>query len=671
MKKSFLTDLNEQQFLAATTTEGPLLILAGAGSGKTKTIISRTVNIISTKNIDPRNILIMTFTNKAAREMKERGEKMLQSFTDWNGFMPEFTTFHSWGVKFIRSLSNDILLSKKLNQYFNIADDSDQVVILNKILQSLVSEDEMKKIKIKNLLLPIGFIQNNLIKYNSIENVTRGISSLLEEDSSWIDEIMILEKSDLTSVLSELYFQYKKELRVNNLIDFEDLINIPIEVISENIEIKDRLRSYYKYIMVDEFQDTNGSQLELLNLLTSNDENICVVGDDSQSIYGWRGANIDYILNFHKIRKNVTKINLKINYRSTKGIVSTANKLLTHATQKHEFKEALEAFTSSKGTIESRFFKSAKEEASRIVSTIKGRINPGVKYGDFAILYRAAYINRNVELELIQNRIPYKIHRGKSLLERKSAADILSYLKFLSNTTNSIALAKVLISSKITTDKRVSQMQFEADRLDVSLSDYLKKSEFDIKGFGQTLKDTLSSFGREISFFESKLSNFSDFKVEFFNRNCISRVYKKVINEKIKGGDINDQNYELALSALGIIDIVQSLVEKYSSLEAFLDITSLEGEENDHDENKVNLMTIHASKGLEFENVFVIGMTQGVFPGDRCLLNGTLEEERRLAYVALTRAKNGLFVSGSPGYFGETQGKLKGPSQFLFEAELL
>ena len=671
MKKTFLADLNEDQLLAATTTEGPVLILAGAGSGKTKTIISRTVNIIYTNKIDPRNILIMTFTNKAAREMRERGEKMLESFEDWDGFMPEFTTFHSWGVKFIRSLDNNMLASKKLNQYFNISDESDQVVILNKILQSLISEDEMKKIKIKNLLLPIGFIQNNLVKYDSIENATKGISLLLEEDSSWIDEVMTLDKYDINSILSELYFQYKKELRANNLIDFEDLINIPIEVISENSEIKNRLRNYYKYIMVDEFQDTNGSQLELLNLLTSEDENICVVGDDSQSIYGWRGANIDYILNFHKARKNVRKINLKINYRSTEEIVSTANKLLTHATQKHEFKEALEAFTRSKGIIESRFFKSAKEEANRIVSTIKNRVNYGIKYGDFAILYRAAYINRNVELELIQNKIPYKIHRGKSLLERKSAADIISYLKFLSNTTNSIALAKVLISSKITTDKRVSQMQFEADRLEVSLSEYLKKSEFDIKGFGQNLKDSLSSFGREISYFESKLDNFSEFKIEFFARNCISRVYKKVINDKLRGGDINDQNYESALSALGIIDIVQTLVEKYSSLDSFLDVTSLEGEEDNHDENKVNLMTVHASKGLEFENVFVVGMTQGVFPGDRCFLNGTIEEERRLAYVALTRAKNGLFVSGAPGYFGETEGKLKGPSQFLFEAGLL
>jgi DNA helicase-2/ATP-dependent DNA helicase PcrA len=312
MKKSFLADLNEDQLLAATTTEGPVLILAGAGSGKTKTIISRTVNIISTNKIDPRNILIMTFTNKAAREMRERGEKMLEAFENWNGFMPEFTTFHSWGVKFIRSLDGNILASKKLNQYFNISDESDQVVILNKILQSLISEDEMKKIKIKNLLLPIGFIQNNLVQYDSIENATKGISLLLEEDSSWIDEVMTLDKYDIKLVLSELYFQYKKELRANNLIDFEDLINIPIEVISENIEIKNRLRNYYKYIMVDEFQDTNGSQLELLNLLTSEDENICVVGDDSQSIYGWRGANIEYILNFHKARKNVTDLQMEL-----------------------------------------------------------------------------------------------------------------------------------------------------------------------------------------------------------------------------------------------------------------------------------------------------------------------------------------------------------------------
>lgn len=671
MKESFLSDLNEQQFLAATTTEGPVLILAGAGSGKTKTIISRTVNIIFSKNVKPNNILIMTFTNKAAREMKERGELMLEKFDNWNGIMPEFTTFHSWGVKFIRSIDLNLLKAKGLTNNFNIADDSDQVVILNKILQTLLPEEAVKKIKIKELLLPLGFIQNNLIPYDSLDKARDGIDMLLIKDESWISEIMGLDGSDLLDVVSNLYFQYKRELRGHNLIDFEDLINIPIQIISENEDIKNELRSFYKYIMVDEFQDTNGSQLELLNLLTSEDLNLCVVGDDSQSIYGWRGANIEYILNFHNVYKNLTNINLSINYRSTDGIVSTANQLLTHATQKHELKQSLKAFTSAKGSVECRFFKTAREEASRIASAIKGKISCGSKFGDFAILYRAAYINRAIEMELIQNNIPYKIHRGKTLLERKSAADIINYLKLMSNTSNSIALAKVLISSKITTDKRISQLQFEADKNSLMLYDYIKIGEFDIKGFGEKLKDTLSSFAREISYFESKMDNFSTFRNEFFNRNCISKVYKKTVNEKLRGADISDENYSAAISAMNIIDTVQSLTEKYNSLESFLDITALEGEKDDQEDNKVNLMTIHASKGLEFENVFVAGLTQGVFPGDRCFAAGTLEEERRLAYVALTRAKRGLFVSGAGGYFGEPEDRAKGPSQFLFEAGLL
>lgn len=673
----FLNDLNDEQLNAATETEGPLLILAGAGSGKTKTIVARTALIIANDFAKANEILIMTFTNKAAREMKERGQKILIDNNLWKGESPEFTTFHSWGVKFLKSMTTDILSSVGIKKNFNIADDSDQVVILNKLIPFIFNKKEQEEIKASNLLLPVGNLQNKLISFLDKDLAITQLDKVIEEDGvKWLEGSFPTPITDsVKEKIIQLYMSYKFELRKNNLIDFEDLINLPIRILSENETLKTIFREKYKYIMVDEFQDTNGSQLTLLNLLLSEDLNICVVGDDSQSIYGWRGANINYILNFHNTYKNTKKINLKINYRSSKLIVKRANTLLKSSKQKHEFKEFLEAFKESEGIIKGKFFKYSDDEARYISNLIRKIIDSKKTVpGEIAVLYRSAIVNRKIETELIANRINYKIHRGKTLLERKAAVEIINYLKLLTNLDNSLALAKVLSCAKILSDKRIAEFHDQAESLGMSLMNYIEEGEFNIKGLTKSVIEKVNTFALELKYYKNLLSSevvsFSEFLNNFFERNCVSNAYKNVVKKKLAGEKVAESSYDSAMSAIKIIEIVRDLAKKYNNIEEFLEIVSLEGEEEDKEDNKVNLMTVHASKGLEFEHVFVAGFSQGVFPSSRNLGEKDIEEERRLAYVALTRAKHGLFVTGSETYFGGQNEERKAPSQFYFESKI-
>ena len=671
-KPKYLEDLNEQQYEAAVHTEGPLLILAGAGTGKTKTIVTRTAYMIHKKKCEPNNILTLTFTNKAAREMKERGEKILMKTGLWTGISPEFTTFHSWGAKFLKRIPEEILVNYNINIRYTIADSTDQISILSKLANQIFTKKEMESVKPKKMLLPLGNIQNRLTPYTTAEEALIKINEIMEEEGeTWLESVFTEEITErLIDKLSEIFVSYKKELRANNMLDFDDLINLPIYILQDFPHIKNAVREQYQYIMVDEFQDTNGSQLELLNLMLNDKQNICVVGDDAQSIYGWRGANINYILNFHKVRKNTKKVNLNMNYRSRKTIVKKANKLLVSAEQKHELKESLKAFSSSEGKAEGFFFRRPEEEASFIAKKINTEVFTGKSsYGEMAVLYRAGHINRRIEVELISNSIPYKIHNGKTLLERKAALEIISYFKFLQNIDNSLALSKILISASILSEKRASDFQVEADKKGLNLINYLKEEDFDIPRLGKLTKDKISSFLRELRFFyKSKKEDHILFINEFFDSNAISKVHKNVIRKKLEGEKVAETSYDSAMSALNIIDIIKSITLKFRSIEEFLEVAALEGEQEDIEENKVNLMTVHASKGLEFGNVFIAGFTQGVFPSLKTLDPKVLEEERRLAYVAITRAKKHLYITGAGKYFGGPKSESLPPSQFFHES---
>lgn len=651
---NFLKQLNPQQYKAATTVNGPVSILAGAGSGKTKTLIARTAYILAENLCQGNNILVMTFTNKAAREMRERGQKLLEEINYKSNSMPDFTTFHSWGVRFLKSMPVELLVKYNLKKKYSIIDNAEQLNFIKKIAIAVYTKEEIETIKINDFLLPFTNIQNNLVPYNNAEETFKKLKELRDEQKLSALNDLNIENDYLLHKFSILFVEYKALLRKNNCIDFDDLINIPIQILSDYPTIKEKYKNHYKYVMIDEFQDTNYAQIVLMNLLLSEIQNICVVGDDSQSIYSWRGADISYILNFHKDYREVAFINLNINYRSSQEIVARANQLLTRATQKHELKQTLEAFSQEQGNVEAYFFrneellfKNSDNEAKFIARKIKSILQSGVKPGEVAVLYRMGLINRKIEIELIAERIPYKIHGGRALLDRKVAQTLISYLKFLLNNDNDIALESMLVGSGILSDKRALSFLYAANSAGVGLYEFINQELYKKeKRVTDTIKNDLEKIKGEINKFKDLLEgSYKGFITKFFKQNIVSYYCNKECISK------NTNIQAKALSELRVIGVLESLLIRYDSLEEALEVLMLEGQEEDKELGKVNLMTIHSSKGLEFEHVFVAGLSKGIFPNAKSISFREIEEERRLAYVAFTRAKHGLYLTGANNYF--------------------
>lgn len=676
MNNKLLSKLNPEQKIVASAFNGPMLVLAGAGTGKTTTIVHRTANILQSQLCNAQNILTLTFTNKAAREMQERGMKILEDNNILTTGAPEFTTFHSWGLKFIKSFDYNVLKEYGVNYKFTILGNSDQISVLNKCFAKILNLEDYKLNKAKDFLLKLSYIQNIMTPYDSIESAYDHMikynlqNDQLNELEDYLRNGFVFQDDnfDFLHLMASIFFHYKRIIRLSNSLDFDDLINLPIRILQDNESVRDSIRSFYKYIMVDEFQDTNGSQLELINLILGNHCNICVVGDDSQAIYGWRGARIKYILNFHNYYKNTVKFNLTINYRSDINIVNGANTLLSHANEKHEFKKPLSPHSTNLGLIRTKFFKDAYEESKNISGIINQILSKtDTLNGEIAILYRSAFIAREIETELIKNGIKYKIHNGKTLLERKISLDILSYVKYLANSDNEIALTKILESGSVLSDKRIGQFQIEAENNGETFIEYIKAGEFNIKGIGAKIKNNISSFNEEVSHFSKydlkDNASYIRFVDDFFNDNLItSSLDEKIKNKK----GISEDIYEKALRDKGVLDLIKKLMCKYDNIDSFLSEISIEGEAEDKEDGKVNLMTIHASKGLEFDYVFLPGFCQGIIPSAK---NMDTEEERRLAFVAITRARKGLFVSGANKYFGG-QNENYSLSRFVEEAGL-
>jgi len=668
---NFLKELNPQQLEAATHFDGPMLILAGAGSGKTKTVVTRAANMLA-NGIDGKNILILTFTNKAAKEMKERGEKLLDSI-DYEGSRPFFTTFHSFGFKFLKRYSYENKYIN-INENFSLADEGIQKKIIKEIIKGMFLYKD-QKITEKNIQYIFGILQNNLIDYISIEETYSEISALIENHNdsqkslNWLRSNHIETKKDILK-LSETYVKYKRELRENNLVDFEDLISLPIKILKQNKEIKKALNNKFKYIMIDEFQDTNFSQIEFLNLLINKDDNICVVGDDSQSIYGWRGADIEYILNFHKSYRKVKKINLTHNYRSTKDIVSTANRLIENASEKHEFKEALQAFKKEKGFITKKQYFNEYQEAEGISFYIHKLFQKNVKPENIAILYRNNFIASTIEKEFIKKRIPYRIYKGRSLMQKKAIQEYMSFIHFLMNKENEIALELSLIAGKTLTQAKIAEIKKTStlkDFLFRKSKDSLFEDEHTFEGLSKTQKERINLFIKNINVTRMLIKNEEDLKiiVDFIDKNFnFMKSLRKTIETSKSPASI-----DRAEKALEDIAILTSIIVDFPTMKDFLETIGLnENTQNEEEANKVNLMTIHSSKGLEFDCVFLARMNQGILPSNRALAEDKLlEEERRLAYVGITRAKRFLHIS----YIKKDRMKATlQPSMFIEEAEI-
>ena len=626
-----LTNLNDMQKKAVQKTEGPLLLFAGAGSGKTRVLAYRIAHLIES-GISPHSILALTFTNKAAGEMKERVASLAK-----NGDRVWVSTFHSTCVRFLRNDIDKLGYDKKFTIYD--ADDSER--LMKQCLKELDISDKL--FPVKSLLATIGGYKDNLL---TPSQVTSAAGSEYRQQQ-----------------IAKIYEYYQKKLRMNNALDFDDLIFFTVQLFRANPNILEQYQERFKYILVDEYQDTSVSQYKLVYMLASKYENICVVGDDDQSIYGWRGANIGNILGFEKDFPSAEIIKLEQNYRSTQTILNTANAVISN----NFTRKAKELWTKNPEGDLIEFFKADTdtEEGVFVAETVAAGVKSGRKYSDYAVLYRNNSISRSIEEQLILKNIPYRLFGGVQFYQRKEVKDILAYLKCIYNPDDSMSLLRIINVPKrgigATTIEKVAVYAAEND---LSLFDALIKCD-EITELGNRSKN--------IKEFAKLMQGF----IELAKSSEVAPIIQKILNDTKyfdefdpkdvqDGGRIENVN-ELLGKALAYDENTDT-----PSLEAFLEEVSLVADIDNmvDSDNMVSLMTLHCAKGLEFPVVFIVGFEEGIFPGYRSVSSGTikeLEEERRLCYVGITRAEEQLYLSAANSRLQYGQIVHNAPSRFLKE----
>ena len=625
---SLLDQLNEKQKKAVQTIDGALLIIAGAGSGKTKVITHRIAYMLE-KGIAQSNILALTFTNKAASEMEERITALLGKRC------PNLTisTFHAFGVKILRE--NIHLLGFRDN--FSIYDETDKNSLIKTCAKELnFSEDSTDIYKISNLFSNIKMMRKEW-----------------RED----EEIYI-----------ELYNEYQERLKLFNAVDFDDLILLPILLFQENDEVRASYQKRYKYIMVDEFQDTSGMQYKLMKLLAR--ENVCVVGDDDQSIYSWRGANFENIRKFEEDFPSLKEIKLEQNYRSTGTILAAANGIISHNVNRKE-----KALWSSKGSglpIEFYMPDDEVDEGDFIAEMIESyKKDEGLSYSDFGILLRTNSLTRNIEESLLQTNIPYKVTGGTSFFERKEIKDIISYLRTATNPDDDVHLLRIIN----TPPRGIGKTTIKA------LSDVATEKGCSIwKAIEEViLKDELK--GRAIEELEGFVHLINSSKEKLLKMRPLHKAVKEMM-ENIEYEAFLEKEFAkneklCKFKVHSLESFLQSIErweenpynEKINIYEYLNRITLLGKNEDEGDGGEVALMTIHAAKGLEFPVVFIAGVETGLIPHERSLEEdaGNIEEERRLFYVAVTRARNKLFLTCCKKRRTSSGAKERSPSPFIEE----
>ncbi len=600
----FLDGLNKQQKEAATHIDGALLILAGAGSGKTKTITTRLAYLLSL-GIDPANTLTLTFTNKAASEMRQRALSMIENNIS---HPPLLVTFHKFGLIFLKLYIH--MLNR--NNNFVIIDKDDQ----KKILKQISTE------------LPPNYMSKEISRYKN---------SFLSPD-----EVYALANDTNYKKMAHIYDKYQNYLIENNLVDFDDLLLLTYKILDENDDLADETSNKYQYIMVDEYQDTNEIQLLLLKKLCKNHNNICVVGDDDQSIYGFRGANHKNILDFEK-DFNAKVVKLELNYRSTNQILNAANSLISFNKQRYN-KKLISALGDGK---EVRVIGKYNEltEAQTIAKEIKNLINRGVNPKDIAILYRINALSRSIEDGLRNEGIAYKLVGGMRFYEREEIKDLISYLRIFVNENDDYSFKRIVNKPRRGIGKTTIN-KLENAKGEKSFIEFIKTSELEFvsKKAAKTLKEFVKDM-EELS--KASIDKLPEFIEEKIN---LSKAYK-------------DED-----KARNIEEFYGLMRDKYDlTLREFLNELSLESDQDKITDETINLMSIHASKGLEFEYLFVIGLEEGFFP----LGDADIEEERRLAYVAITRAKKELTLSFVESRYIRGQRSRVSKSRFLTEAGLI
>ena len=608
---NMLDKLNERQKEAVLATEGPVLVLAGAGSGKTTVLVNRIAYMISQKHIRPWNILAITFTNKAAREMKDRIERLLGDTAKdmWIG------TFHSVCVRILRSCIDLLGYSRD----FVIYDTADTKTVMKECLRELDIDE--KSFPVRNVLSIISNAKNDLMDAATFENVY---------------------KSDYRmSIIAKIYYRYQTKLRKNNAVDFDDIILNTVKILSENPDVLSKYQDKFQYILVDEYQDTNNSQYLLINLLAQANRNLCVVGDDDQSIYKFRGANIGNILNFEDDYSDVQKITLDQNYRSTQNILDAANSVISN--NKGRMGKSLWTSNGDGNKVFVYTGTNEYDEARYIARQIKKHFDEQGSFSDCAILYRTNAQSRVIEEMLMRESVPYKVLSGLRFYDRKEIKDIIAYLRVVYNPNDDVSLARIINEPK----RKIGNATLEKARniareKETSLYDVISNAD-DYPEFKTAIK---------------KLLGFSEII------QSLIKLKDTVTIEDLTGRILNDTGYMPALvmedttesktrienlgEFISVITEFEKNEETGNTLGEFLENISLVSDIDGYDENEDSavLMTIHSAKGLEFPIVFLSGLEEGLFPGMRSMeSDDDIEEERRLCYVAITRAKEQLYIT--------------------------
>lgn len=617
-----ITTLNQEQREAVTTTEGPLLVLAGAGSGKTRVLTTRIAYLIEEVGVTPSQILAITFTNKAAKEMKDRVCQMLGPVA----YQIQISTFHSFGLLMVRE--NTKLLGYEPN--FTILDSDDSLTVIKKIMKEMgLDTKEYHPKAIKNR---ISGAKNELMSPSQYEHFAN---------------------TDFEQKVVEIYKKYELKLKTSNSVDFDDLLLLPIQLLKEHPDLLNEYQDRFQYILVDEYQDTNMAQYLLIQMIGKRYKNVCVVGDNDQSIYSFRGANYRNILNFEKDYQHPKVIMLEENYRSTKNILNAANAVIQNNKERKDKKLWTNNHTGDKVV----YHRSTdeKEEAFYVTSEIQKLIYQGISPENIAVLYRTNAQSRSIEEVLLRENVPYKVIGSFYFYNRKEIKDLIAYMKLIYNPKDDTSFMRVINTPRRGIgNKTIEQLSSKAQALETSLFDAVDSGKE--LGFKQMI-ETLQMEKDNCSLTEL---------VELILTQ--SGMRQELENEKSMEADIRLENLEEFKTITKNFEERNGII----SLDEFLMEISLVSDVEEHKNRTdvVTLMTVHSAKGLEFDYVFLIGMEESIFPHQNAFLEADgIEEERRLCYVAMTRAKEKLWIVNTKRRTLYGMDHMNPPSRFLNEID--
>ena len=616
-----LEGLNNRQLEAIKTLDGPMLVLAGAGSGKTKVLTTKVAYLLESRDVSPKNILAITFTNKAAKEMKDR----IFSLIGREAFLIQISTFHSFGLKILKE--NYDLLGYTSN--FTILDASDSETVIKKIMKDYD-------------------IDSNKYNYRAIK---ASISSNKNEMVG-VEEFKKFVYNDYDEAVLKVYEEYEKELQRSNAIDFDDLLILPLKLFNEHKEVLQKYQEQYKYVFIDEYQDTNKPQYILSKLISAKYKNITVVGDNDQAIFTWRGADYKNILNFEKDYEDAKVVILDENYRSTKTILKAANNVIKN----NKLRKEKNLWTENEDGNKITYYKAfdERDESFYVIKEIKKLLDDGVSPNDICVLYRANAQSRGIEDAFLENNISYRIVGSFAFYQRKEIKDLLSYLKLIHNEKDDVSLLRVINYPKRGIgSKTIEELTMVARENECSLYDAIESGkELEFKNIIEELKKASETMS---------LTEFVDLVLDK------TGIRESLRSEKTLEADIRLENLEEFKSITRTVEEVDGI----ASLGDFLDEISLvtdASEKQEDGQDKVTLMTMHAVKGLEYDYVFVIGVEEGLFPHLNSMNSeDELEEERRLCYVAITRARKKLYIINARSrlLYGKVSSNV--PSRFIAE----